>query len=131
EMWLQLQSQILQLRLGQLGLELRGGELLRLRQPEFPEVVVQTDDAREADEIVRKLHRITIEHDAVVVATESEQRRKNLARDGHEIGMRERKSNTRRKMTERHRNPIQTPRAEEIQIRSAEHQRWQNERGIN
>ena len=81
EMRLELEAQIFELRFGELRFQLRGGELLGLREAEFSEVVVEADDAGESDEVVGELHRIAIEHDAVVVGAEADQRRDELARD--------------------------------------------------
>src|SRR6266446_5167808 len=83
EVRLQLQTQIFQLRLSQLCPEFGGGKLLGLRDPQTFKIIVNGHEDGVADQIIRKLHRVAIQHNSVVIRSLSDKRKEKVAAKGH------------------------------------------------
>src|SRR5712692_435503 len=84
EVRLQLQAQIFQLRLRELGLKFGSGELLRLGDPQSLEKIEDRHEDGVAEQVIRKFHWIAIKHDAVVVRSLAYKRKKKVAAEGHD-----------------------------------------------
>src|ERR1700722_2678476 len=97
-MWLQLQSQILELRLRKLRLQFCRRKLLRLRHPQPFEKVVHQRDNRITYQIIRELHGIAEAHNSVVVPPETNPRSQNPAAESHQTRVQKRKPHGRGQM---------------------------------
>ena len=72
--------------------------MLRLGNSQSFEIIEDGHENGIADQVIRKLHRVAKEHNAVVVRPLSDERKKKVAAEGHDCGMCSRKSDGSGKM---------------------------------
>src|SRR5882724_1428547 len=106
----------------------RGAQLLGLRDPQSLVEGIKAHDDGEPDEVIRELHWVAVRHDAVIVRTETHERRKKMPADGHNRSVRRGENNRSAQVEEPELQP--TFALEEVDARVAKDNWQQKKNGI-